>query len=166
MFACLDHDLIPFKGVRLTELLGSQPVYGLRKTSPWSWYLWPGYCMFRYSAVRDKAVDFNNDRPSLLDTGGQNWKPIYRDLDFDHMKFASGGMYAIQHPDGVQTLKGYVLDNAWLHLEGVGQRKGRNDRFAERAMFYSDVFNEVKKGRPLVEFMTPCPKTLLLRTRD
>ncbi|MDF7807237.1 hypothetical protein P4E94_07305 [Pontiellaceae bacterium B12219] len=153
IFACIDHDLIPFREVRLADLLGNQMVYGLQKTSPWFWFLWAGYCMFSFSELKNKKVDFNNDRPSLLDTGGQNSHSIYRYLDTSTMRFACTTTCTLRHPDGIQTMDAEILDNAWFHLGGVGQTCGRKDYFSDRAKFYADLFNEVQQGKNLIDFI-------------
>jgi hypothetical protein len=37
--------------------------------------------MFRFAAVKDKPLDFGQDWFIGLDTGGANWKALYRHID-------------------------------------------------------------------------------------
>lgn len=153
MFACIDHDLIPYRDVKMADLLNRQPIYGWKKDAPWGWFLWAGYCMFDFSRTRDKAIDFNNDRPALLDTGGQNWKPLYNRLDVRNMRFASHVIRNVAHPASDERMPLEVLDDTWLHLGKVGQTRGRKDYFSDRAQFLSDLFDEVRNGKQLADFI-------------
>lgn len=152
-FSCIDHDLIPFKDIRLSEVLNGQTAYGAINDLNRAWSLWAGYCLFDFPSIENKRVDFNNDRPNQLDTGGMNWKPIYRHLDKTSMKFSVTTADSLRHPTSPEQMEVEILDHTWLHLRGVGQRKERKNEFSHKAIFYTDVFDHVKKGKPLIDFI-------------
>jgi hypothetical protein len=87
-FAFFDHDLIPTAPLDIARLVQSQPVYGVLNQSAWGWNLWAGYCIYDFASIERFALDFNNDNPRLLDTGGRNWLEIYRYLDRSKIRFA------------------------------------------------------------------------------
>jgi len=95
VFAFIDHDLIPTAPFNFSEKVKDQPVYGRLRAKPtdgernfWTgrkltnyWNLWAGYCVFDYAATAHYPLDFTPDNPLRLDTGGQNWTRLYRELD-------------------------------------------------------------------------------------
>lgn len=153
VFACIDHDLIPFRPIRLEDLVKQQPVYGYFIDRKWAWSLWAGYAIYDFNITKNKAVNFNNDRAANLDTGGRNWKPIYRNLNKADLKFANLATYTIRHPKKSDKIEGYIFDDAWLHVMSVGQRKGRKDTFSVKAKFYADLFEHINKGNELSEYI-------------
>lgn len=80
-FGFLDHDLFPlgpddpFALLSEVDFHGDQRVWGPR------WFLWAGYCFFRFEAVRCIPLDFGLDWTYRLDTGGANWQHLYRHVD-------------------------------------------------------------------------------------
>jgi hypothetical protein len=91
VFAFLDHDLFLLQRLELAALVATQPFYGAvtRLTeSNWGWNLWAGYCIYDYAAVRDYPLNFSPDNGRGLDTGGRNYRALYRHFDRSRIRFA------------------------------------------------------------------------------
>jgi hypothetical protein len=120
IFGFIDHDLIPVRKVSVARKLANQPVYGLLNEGKFGfWYLWAGYCFFDYMGTRGKSINFLYDFSRDLDTGGRNWKSLYRDLDRRHLHTASAEnvsmkVASIENPRLVQ-----IVDEHWLHIGGI-----------------------------------------------
>ena len=128
-FAFFDHDLIPTAPIDIARLVQSQPVYGVLNHSAWGWNLWAGYCIYDFVSVERFALDFNNDNPRLLDTGGRNWLQIYRYLDRTKIQFADWHREWVRDPADARPRLVYFVDDL-LHVGGAGfgeQRTSRNE---------------------------------------
>ena len=130
-FGFLDHDLYPTAADDPFAMLDRQPVYGSLRQEGNRWFLWAGYCMFRFDAVKDLPLDFGQDWFKGLDTGGGNWELLYRHLDRDRLAFVSthfepyrAGADPVQ--DSIQWC------GAWLHEVGQTRRAGRTEQAAEK----------------------------------
>ncbi len=80
-FGFVDHDIYPVRPTDPFAPLLHYPVAGRIKAPQPRWHLWAGFCFFRFDAVRDIGLDFSLDWPAGLDTGGGNWRRLYRHLD-------------------------------------------------------------------------------------
>jgi len=80
-FGFIDHDMFPTAADDPFAPLAGQDVYGVVRTAGPRWFLWAGFCMFRFAAVKDKPLDFAQDWFIGLDTGGGNWNALYRGID-------------------------------------------------------------------------------------
>jgi hypothetical protein len=119
VFTFLDHDLIPTVPFDPARLVEHQPVYGILNHSAWGWNLWAGYCIYDFASVERYALDFNNDNPRLLDTGGRNWLQIYRYLDRSKIRFAEWRQEWVRDPgDGIRR-QAYFVDGM-VHVGGAG----------------------------------------------
>ncbi|WP_341989892.1 hypothetical protein [Azorhizobium sp. AG788] len=125
VFALLDHDLVPLAPVELTALVADQPAYGMVRhgTRFGGWFLWPGYSVFDFAALGPLPLDFGTDTPLTLDTGGQNWQVLYRDLHLPDLAQAATRTAWIPDPD-TGTPEPYLLADGWLHVGGAGHRGG------------------------------------------
>lgn len=123
--ALIDHDLIPLEPVDLAARLAGQPCYGMLREGQGNgaWYLWPGYSVFDYAAVKDLPMDFGTDTPLTLDTGGQNWSVLYRRLDLRQMRQATRQRVFLTDPETGET-EHFLLADGWLHVGGAGHRGG------------------------------------------
>jgi len=120
MFGLLDHDLFPTAPDDPFAPLATQDVYGyVRTTEPPSerWFLWAGFTMMRFAAVRDLKLDFGQDWFLGLDTGGGNWGPIYSKLDL--AKLQQSPSRFVPYRDGLATYDGPLQwCGTWLHEVG------------------------------------------------
>lgn len=80
LFGFLDHDLVPVAPDDPFAILMSLDIAGDKRWAADRWFLWAGYCFFRTAFLRGKDVDFGQDWFLGLDTGGRNWRSIYRFL--------------------------------------------------------------------------------------
>ncbi|MEK7703167.1 MAG: hypothetical protein AAB317_04315 [Nitrospirota bacterium] len=152
IFAFIDHDLMPFRKIKLEEELANQPFYGHFCRSDWGWNLWAGYSMFDYSLLKNLKVNFNNDRPNGLDTGGRNWKYLYKHYDKSKLHFAKVEKRTLlSHPNNPGEIQVSVLDDKWLHLSGV---TSNIEMFTPKIGFYDDLFREIKGGKEFSDFLT------------
>jgi hypothetical protein len=125
LFALLDHDVLPLKAFSLKEKLGLCDFYGVERNMGVGWYLWPGWCIFKYDVIEKCRPNF---LPVFvdgvyLDSGGGNYKRFYsqyslKDIDFPEVKTKrvkqTEGLFKhddIYHGDCLQ-----YIDHAWLHI--------------------------------------------------
>ncbi len=118
-FGMLDVDMLPLGPSAPFRLLDGHEFGGDKR---WSldgqrWFLWAGYCFFRYDAVADKPLDFGLDWFIGLDTGGANWDVLYR-----HAAPASLPERKIEEvpalPGISDKLANFELRGEWLHEVG------------------------------------------------
>lgn len=146
IFGFIDHDLIPVAPVDFSELMADQPVYGLFKPGLRRyWHLWAGYCAFRTSEFpfgkENLLYDFCRD----LDTGGRLWKTLYSRLDRESLQFAKNVREPLQPPGVDQPAGVQILDDRWIHFEGIGY----NDNFEKRGAFFEALAAALEAGRSL-----------------
>ena len=124
-FALIDHDLFPMEDYSFIDKLGERDFYGVERIKEHGWYLWPGWCIFRYDAICDCHPNFLPYylRESYLDSGGGNYPRFYGRYNLKNVVFPSvvtkrirqsKGLTAyndIYHGDCVQ-----LIDNKWLHF--------------------------------------------------
>lgn len=124
-FALLDHDVFPMEDYSFIEKLGDRDFYGVERIKEHGWYLWPGWCIFRYDAISGCKPNFLPYylKVSFLDSGGGNYPRFYGRYDVKSVEFPhvvtkrirrSKGLAAyndIYHGDCVQ-----LIDNKWLHF--------------------------------------------------
>lgn len=123
-FGFLDADLFPTRSDDPFAMLDRQPIYGMVRTAGKRWFLWAGFCMFRFDAVRDLRLDFGQDWFNGLDTGGGIWRPLYSRLDPAQLAFASS--HTEPYEPGADPVHDSVQwCDGWLHECGQTLRAGR-----------------------------------------
>ncbi len=80
-FGFIDHDLLPMEEADPFAPLQAAPVCGRIVDAGRRWNLWAGFCFFRFDAAARAKLDFRPDWYAGLDTGGCNWRRLYRHLD-------------------------------------------------------------------------------------
>jgi hypothetical protein len=80
-FGFIDDDMFPVAPCDPFAPLARYSFYGDHRHAGPRWFLWAGYCFFRFDAVKDKPLDFGLDWFVGLDTGGANWDVLYRHID-------------------------------------------------------------------------------------
>ena len=120
IFGFIDHDLIPVREVSIADKLTDQPVYGLLNQNKLGfWSLWAGYCFFNYAETRGKPINFLYDFSRDLDTGGRNWKSLYRDLDRRQLRAAVSDNVSMKVPSIEKPRSVQFIDEHWLHIGGI-----------------------------------------------
>jgi hypothetical protein len=127
-FGFLDHDLFPTAPDDPFAALSTQDCFGLVRTMGPRWFLWAGYCMFRFDRVRDAPLDFGQDWFYGLDTGGANWRGLYRRLSRTGFKEALST--SAPYKPGLDAADGPLQwVGTWLHEVGQMVRPElRDDR--------------------------------------
>jgi hypothetical protein len=80
VFGFLDHDLFPTAPNDPFEPLSTQDCFGVVRAVGPRWFLWAGFCVFRFDRVRTEPLDFGQDWFYGLDTGGGNWRALYQHI--------------------------------------------------------------------------------------
>jgi len=130
-FGFLDHDLFPTVPDDPFAMLERQPVYGVLRQSGDRWFLWAGFCLFRFDAVKDLPLDFSQDWFVGLDTGGGNWTALYRRLDRDALVFMPTRFEAFR-PGADPVHDAIQWCGVWLHEVGQTRRAGRVEQAGEK----------------------------------
>ena len=120
IFGFIDHDLIPVCTASLADKLTGQPFYGLLNVGKYGfWSLWAGYCFFDYAATSGKSINFLYDFSRDLDTGGRNWKSLYRRNDRRHLRAATFENLSMKVPSIEDPRLVQFVDQNWLHIGGI-----------------------------------------------
>ena len=120
IFGFIDHDLIPVREVSIEDKLRDQPVYGLLNQNKLGfWSLWAGYCFFEYAPTKGKSINFLYDFSRDLDTGGRNWKSLYRNLDRQQLRVATSDNVSMKVPSIEKPRLVQFIDEHWLHIGGI-----------------------------------------------
>ncbi|RVD54873.1 hypothetical protein EN828_30300 [Mesorhizobium sp. M2D.F.Ca.ET.185.01.1.1] len=99
MVGFLDHDIFPTAKTDPFRMLDQATVAGLVRTAPEErWYLWPGFAFFNLERLRTDRLNFGRDWLDGFDTGGLNWRCLYRALskedlcaaDYERIAVAAG----------------------------------------------------------------------------
>lgn len=138
-FGLLDHDLFPTAPDDPFAPLARQDIYGYvrftEKPHAERWFLWAGFTMMKFAAVRDLELDFGQDWFLGLDTGGGNWRPIYSKLDLAKLERPQSRF--VPYREGIETYSGpFQWVGAWLHE--VGQM-GKPDVMADKRRVVREI---------------------------
>ena len=116
-FGLLDDDLFPTAPDDPFAPLKRQDIYGVPRNAGERWFLWAGFTMMRFAAVRDLDLDFGQDWFIGLDTGGGNWGPLYSRLDLHGLEHTPTRF--VPYRDGVTVEQGPLQwCGTWLHEIG------------------------------------------------
>ena len=138
VFGFIDHDLFPLEPTDPFAPLARHQVAGQvrNRSGRERWFLWAGFCFFRFSEVETLPLDFSLDWAAGLDTGGANWFVLYRHLGPDQV--SDTGLAVEDIGDDVPTtLARFEWIGPWLHYsnfstpydlpaeqrESIGRRK-------------------------------------------
>lgn len=140
-FSYMDHDLIPIRRTSLGKNLDGQSFYGLPNVSKWAWSIWAGYCSYEFREVQYLPLNFLNDFSIDLDTGGRNWRCLYKNFDRSQLRFAEYQDAEVIDPLYGAPNKISILDGDWLHLGGASYSVA----FRERADFYERIISTLEE---------------------
>jgi hypothetical protein len=127
-FGFIDHDLFPTAAADPFAPLAAQDVFGIVRGAGPRWFLWAGFCMFRFAAVKDKALDFGQDWFVGLDTGGGNWRALYSQIDRRNLQEQPTSLFPFK--PGIALAEGPLQwCGTWLHEVGL---MGDRHLFAEK----------------------------------
>lgn len=117
-FGFLDHDLFPIAPDDPFAPLAHQHFYGFVRHAGTRWYLWAGFCLFRFASVRDRPLDFGQDWAKGLDTGGGNWRILYKASDLATLRRPGAEEFPFK-PGATAPEAQFQRFDAWLHEVGV-----------------------------------------------
>lgn len=125
-FGFIDHDLFPVENYCIMEKLYGQDLYGTLRNRMKGWYLWAGFCFYKYAFIKDIQMNFSPKvfHSEYFDTGGANHSLLYRYHDHKKLRFSSYTTLRIQnfkadiyqdnqvfHNDCIQ-----IIDDSWMHI--------------------------------------------------
>lgn len=122
-FGYLDQDCFLYKDLDLTEYLDKKNMYGplsISKQCPPAWNLHVTSNFYRYEYVKDLQLDFRPSHKYILDTGGNNYDLLYKNVDMKDYELDTRGFRYFEHDIGDQnTFQYYTLhDFKWVHMCG------------------------------------------------
>lgn len=127
-FGFLDDDLFPTGPDDPFAALAGQDWYGVVRPGGACWFLWAGFCFYRFDGVRHKPLDFGQDWFNGLDTGGGNWRPLYRFTERTAVREAATEF--VPFKPGITVVDGpFQWVGLWLHEVGL---MGREDLAREK----------------------------------
>lgn len=124
-FALIDHDVFPLEDYSFTEKLGVRDFYGVERIKEHGWYLWPGWCIFKFDALCDCSPNFlpYYFKESYFDSGGGNYPRFYGRYDLNAVEFAHVVTRRIRQTKGLTTYNDIyhgdcvqLIDNKWIHF--------------------------------------------------
>lgn len=124
-FALIDHDAFPMADYSFVDKLGERDFYGVERVREEGWYVWPGWCVFRFDALDDCGPNFLPYylKGTFLDAGGGNFPRFYGRYDFSSIEFAPVVTRRIRHTKELSTYNDIyhgdcvqLIDHKWLHL--------------------------------------------------
>jgi hypothetical protein len=138
-FGFLDDDIYPTAPHDPFAALSEQGFYGVVRPSVWPleprWFLWAGFCMFRYSDVGSLDLDFSQDWFCGLDTGGANWDQLYRHVERFSVREQPTEFVAFR--DGLRVEDGPLQwCGPWLHAVGL---MGKPELASEKAAVVAKI---------------------------
>lgn len=117
-FGFIDHDLFPTRPCDPFAQLASLPFYGDKRWAGGRWFLWAGYCFYRFAEAKQSKLDFGQDWFIGLDTGGANWRRLYSRWDPHRLPDRQISEVAIL--PGVEASRAYVeWRDDWVHEVGL-----------------------------------------------
>ena len=124
----IDHDCIPIKPWDVSQ----KPdifAYGVKNpgyiNGQKTWNLWPGFMIFDLSKcpIPKNKMDFTVNPLDTLDTGGMNWRFLYRNLNPEEYCFATAKRIRLnfqpEKQGEPQAIESEVIENSFLHLNGL-----------------------------------------------
>jgi hypothetical protein len=138
----IDHDVIPVKKIEIEPLIAGQPIYGVPNVSQQEWSLWAGFCFYDLDQVGEFPLNFLNDFPRKLDTGGRNWEVLYHRYNHKELKFAEWRLFDVMDEAAGVPRQVEVIDKAWMHIGGTSCR----NMYRKNADFYTRMLQAVDAG--------------------
>ncbi len=130
-FGFIDHDIFPTGPDDPFAMLDRQPICGSIRIIAPRWFLWAGFSMFRFDAVKNLPLDFSQDWFNGLDTGGANWDVLFSKLDRGKLAFTPTRFEP--YKPGADPVKAPIQwCGVWLHEVGSTRREGPAELAADK----------------------------------
>ena len=118
-FGFVDHDMFPLAPDDPFAPLAEHRFFGDIRCAGERWFLWAGYCFFRTRDVCRMPLDFGQDWFIGLDTGGGNWRCLYRHVDRRTLPQRQVELVAAIADVPLEHAH-FEIRGAWLHEVGTG----------------------------------------------
>ncbi len=121
----LDHDLFPIAPYSFRQAVEGRDFYGVARLKQRGWYVWPGFCVFRYAALAVSRPCFLPCvyQGEYLDAGGSNCERFFSRYDMMEQRFAKVETARVQKTAGLRNNNEVYhadciqrIDEAWIHL--------------------------------------------------
>lgn len=134
LFGFIDHDLFPINAVMIKEKVGERDFYGDLVDHKAGWYLWAGFCFFKFNAVKNIKLDFIPyiEKGTYLDTGGANYPVLYRNYDKEKLNLPTRVNVSINEGTNYYTSYIQYIENTWLHMINGSNWKSISDEAHKR----------------------------------
>ena len=155
-FAFIDHDVFPIKPIDLSKYFMT-PLCGAIRERFNCWYPWVAFSFYSFDFMKTKTVNFLPCRykHKHLDTGGKNYKSIYKNLDSDlwlnlpekYIDATTGKDFTAHNLSNKEADKIVynqiieIIDDKWLHIIGGAQYDGKHNKFALAMKMFGDCNN-------------------------
>lgn len=120
-FGFLDHDIFPVEYTSVLENFVDSDIWGKIDVRGCKWYLWSGFCFFRFDFLEGKCVDFMPE-PGV-DTGGKNWHSVYSKIDKKRLSPLEVSYENLRQGDNKQTDL-YEKIGSWIHTVNASEWVG------------------------------------------
>jgi len=116
-FGFIDGDIFPTQITNPFEPLHRQDFFGVVRHSDLRWYLWAGFCFFRFSLVERLSLNFGQAWFLGLDTGGANWTLLYKNYELSALETMGTTFFPFK--SGLDVSEGPLQwCGPWLHEVG------------------------------------------------
>ena len=141
-FGFIDDDLFPTAPDDPFALLSIQDFYGVVRPAGSRWFLWAGFCFYRFDRVKHLPLDFGQDWFNGLDTGGGNWRMIYRKIERASVREAE--TVFVPFEPGIEVADGPLQwCGSWLHEVGL---MGREDLAPRKRQVVAGILDKHLTG--------------------
>jgi len=137
-FGYLDHDIFPINNYSVVEKIQSQDFFGrLNDRTPENsqkplWYLWAGFCFFRFDKVKNLNMSFY---PCVvdgvyLDTAGSVYLSVYKNYSLSELYFGAPLVEKyFREGDNNHSHLLHFIDNDWVHtINGSNWKKVKDNK--------------------------------------
>jgi len=127
-FGFIDTDMFPLEPTNPFAPLDRQDFFGVVRHCATRWYLWAGFCFFRFSLTEKLPLNFSQAWFLGLDTGGANWNVLYRHYALSSLEQMETSFFSFK--EGIDFTDGPLQKcGPWIHE--IGQM-GRPDLYSEK----------------------------------
>ncbi|MEK7557924.1 MAG: hypothetical protein AAB530_01810 [Patescibacteria group bacterium] len=141
-FGFIDHDIFPMCPLSIVSYLNKQNIYGRLQERNNKWYLWAGFCFFKFNYTKNKKINF---LPKInMDTGGGNYKSIYRYIDKNNLFFPDEKLKKIRGGNIHQSDYIEYIGN-WIHTLNASNWMKIDNQNEKEKIIANILSNLIKK---------------------
>lgn len=142
-FGFIDHDIIPLTETSIVNYIKDK-VWGLIQERDSGWYLWAGFCFYKYDFVKDYKLNFMPYRG--LDTGGSNYRSVYKNINKNNILKINQVYFDISKNEKVAKFDNSkniveVLGD-WVHIM---RTSNWNNQISSKNSKFGEIIDIIKK---------------------